>query len=85
MKRAYLGMVVYGRLCMYIGHLLDMCCALGRPATEIKHVWQGARSKAATMARTVRDANLQTREARGRLLARGKPYFRLMEEGLHIG
>jgi integrase len=37
------------------------------------------------MARTIRDANLQTREARGRLKARGKPYYRTIEEGLHLG
>src|ERR1700733_8054907 len=37
------------------------------------------------MARTVRDASLQTREARGRLKARGKPYYRAIEEGLHLG
>src|ERR1700761_9217595 len=37
------------------------------------------------MARTVRDANLEKREARRRLIARGKPYYRVMEEGLHLG
>lgn len=37
------------------------------------------------MARTVRDTNLEKREARRRLLARGKPYYRLMEEGVHLG
>jgi integrase len=37
------------------------------------------------MARTVRDANLQTREARGRLKPQGKPYYRTIEEGLHLG
>lgn len=37
------------------------------------------------MARTVRDANLQKREARLRLSARRKPYYRVMEEGLHLG
>jgi integrase len=37
------------------------------------------------MARTVRDANLEKREARRRLSARRKPYYRVMEEGLHIG
>src|SRR5258708_36700486 len=37
------------------------------------------------MARTVRDALLDTRTARGRLKARGKPYFRTMEPGLHLG
>jgi integrase len=37
------------------------------------------------MARTVRDASLETRAARGRLKPRPKPYFRFLEEGLHLG
>lgn len=37
------------------------------------------------MARTVRDAMLETRTARARLKARGKPYWRGLEPGLHIG
>jgi|SoiMethySBSTD1v2_1073268.scaffolds.fasta_scaffold25984_2 integrase len=37
------------------------------------------------MARTVRDNNLETRAARGRLKPRGKPYYRALDEGLHIG
>jgi integrase len=37
------------------------------------------------MARTIRDANLETRAARGRLAPRGKPYYRTIEEGLHLG
>jgi integrase len=37
------------------------------------------------MARTVRDANLDSRTARSRLKARGKPYFRTLEPGLHLG
>ena len=37
------------------------------------------------MARTVRDTNLETRSARLRLAARGKPYWRLLEMGLHLG
>jgi hypothetical protein len=37
------------------------------------------------MARTVKDANLATGEARRRLEARGKPYYRVIDEGLHIG
>jgi integrase len=37
------------------------------------------------MARTIRDTALQTREARGRLKPRGKPYYRAIEEGLHLG
>ncbi|MCJ2055654.1 site-specific integrase [Methylobacterium sp. J-048] len=37
------------------------------------------------MARSVRDANLDTRTARQRLLPRGKPYYRTLEPGLHLG
>jgi integrase len=37
------------------------------------------------MARTVRDSNLETRAARGRLKAAGKPYYRAIDEGLHLG
>jgi integrase len=37
------------------------------------------------MARTVRDANLESRTARSRLKASGKPYFRSLEHGLHLG
>ena len=37
------------------------------------------------MARTVADRNLGTREARRRLPARRKPYWRSIERGLHLG
>ena len=37
------------------------------------------------MARMVRDAALETRSARARLKPRGKPYYRSLEEGLHLG
>ena len=37
------------------------------------------------MPRKVRDSNLETRTARGRLKVAHKPYFRLIEPGLHIG
>jgi integrase len=37
------------------------------------------------MPRTLRDASLETRAARGRLKARGKPYYRALEPGLHLG
>jgi integrase len=37
------------------------------------------------MARTLNDQNLKDRAARGRLEARGKPHYRLIEEGLHLG
>lgn len=37
------------------------------------------------MARKIRDAELDTREARGKLKPRGKPYWRTIERGLHLG
>jgi integrase len=37
------------------------------------------------MARTVRDSKLGTRKARLELQARGKPYYRAIEPGLHLG
>jgi integrase len=37
------------------------------------------------MPRKVRDSNLETRTARARLKTRHKPYFRLIEPGLHLG
>jgi len=37
------------------------------------------------MARTIRDASLETRTARARLKPRGKPYYRAIEPGLHLG
>jgi hypothetical protein len=37
------------------------------------------------MARTVRDAALVTRSARLRLSSRTKPYWRMLEQGLHLG
>src|ERR1700736_5762876 len=37
------------------------------------------------MARTLRDIKLDSREARAKLKVRGKPYWRLLEGGLHLG
>ena len=37
------------------------------------------------MARSIREVNLSTRAARERLESSGKPYFRHLDEGLHIG
>jgi integrase len=37
------------------------------------------------VARTIKDTSLDTRAARGRLMPRGKPYYRKIEEGLHLG
>ena len=37
------------------------------------------------MARTIKDTSLDTRTARAKLKPRGKPYYRKLEEGLHLG
>jgi hypothetical protein len=37
------------------------------------------------MARIIKDVALETRAARERLKPRGKPYYRIVEEGLHLG
>jgi len=37
------------------------------------------------MARKVRDKALDSRDARGKLKARGKPYYREIERGVHLG
>src|SRR4051794_3502981 len=37
------------------------------------------------MARSVRDSTLDTRTARARLKPAGKPYYRALDPGLHIG
>src|SRR5580698_6691882 len=37
------------------------------------------------MARTLRNAILETRTARSRLKGRGKPYYCKIQEGLHLG
>lgn len=37
------------------------------------------------MARTVRDSSMDTRAARARLAQRHKPYYRLIDQGCHLG
>jgi integrase len=37
------------------------------------------------MARRVKDATLDSKDARRKLKARGKPYYRVIERGLHLG
>jgi len=37
------------------------------------------------MARRVRDASLESRAARSKLQARGKPYYRAIGQGIHLG
>ena len=59
----------------YIGQSVGHAAAALSTAETAGHI----------MARTVRDASLESRAARSRLKARGKPYWRLLEEGLHLG
>src|SRR5262245_34355052 len=52
----------------------------------IRHVyWTRIGPEEPLMPRKVRDANLETRTARRRLPLRHKPFFRLIEPGLHLG
>jgi integrase len=37
------------------------------------------------MARTVQDSKIGNRESRSKLPARGRPYWRMVQEGLHVG
>ncbi len=37
------------------------------------------------MAKRVRDADLETKAARFKLKARGKPYYKVIGQGLHVG
>jgi hypothetical protein len=37
------------------------------------------------VARKVKDQSLDSRTARGKLKARGKPYYRAIDPGLHLG
>lgn len=48
-------------------------------------VSNGDAEKGAIMARAVRDARLESRAARERLSPSGKPYYRTLDPGLHLG
>lgn len=47
--------------------------------------WTSLDTGGGPMARRVRDSLLDNREARQRLKVRGKPYWRLIEQGTHLG
>src|SRR5262249_2421196 len=68
--RLYSYLLVSAYTRTYIGHLLD---------TGLLPPWGAA------MARTIKDASLDSRTARGRLPSRGKPHYRQLEPGLHLG
>src|SRR5947207_13795251 len=54
---------------------------VGEGAKRATTVMSGGRE----MARTIKDTSLDTRTARAKLKPRGKPYYRKLEEGLHLG
>src|SRR5215469_16317965 len=51
---------------------------------KVGKIFPGTRG-GSTMARTVREASLATRSARLRLAINSKPYWRVIEQGLHLG
>src|SRR5262249_41504719 len=64
-----------------------LCLLASACLTACSHVyWTDCWTRSGgAMARTVKDTSLDKREARRRLSPRGKPYYRLLEEGLHLG
>jgi integrase len=56
----------------------------GRPVTDNRQK-VGKKFETTIMARTVRDATLASRSARLRLAVVSKPYWRVLEQGLHLG
>jgi integrase len=67
--------IVQARLTTYIGHSLDRC------VTGL----HGDNTEETRVARTVRDQTLESRTARARLKPSGKPYYRSIDPGLHLG
>jgi hypothetical protein len=53
--------------------------------TSSAPVYKASVGQGSSMPRSLRDNNLETRTARLRLEARGKPYWRLIQTGLHVG
>jgi hypothetical protein len=71
----------------YISRALSLSLPLvvrGRSPTDNRQK-VGKKFSALIMARTVRGASLATRSARLRLAVTSKPYWRLIEQGLHLG
>src|SRR5262249_30231349 len=80
----YLSVLVNGCLPLYIGHLLVHARAC--PTITVRagrH--SGKLGEILDMARRVLDKRLDSRDARRRLKIRGKPYYRTIERGLHLG
>jgi integrase len=73
-------MPVFGYISTLIGHQLDTEPFRPEPAAGCPTLhWTP------NMAKTLRDSQLESRTARSKLSARGKPYWRLIEPGLHLG
>ena len=47
--------------------------------------WTSLGDEAKSVSRTAREVNLSTRAARERLKPSGKPYYRSLDQGLHLG
>src|SRR5262249_47830328 len=75
--------IVHGRLPPYIGQILDRGLSPAVGCKEYRTILDT--EGLSPMARTIRDTNLESRTARSRLRARGKPYYRSIEPGLHLG
>jgi len=69
---ALLFVLVHGCFPLYIGQTLVTMSTVSN-------------KEGATMARRVHDKALDSRDARRRLKIRGKPYYRAIERGLHLG
>ena len=73
---------LYGSLHVYwtfVGHGLLYCACSG--CSSVGQCW----TRKGAMARTLKDSKLDKAEARRKLEARGKPFYRLIEEGLRLG
>src|SRR5690349_24635341 len=51
----------------------------------LPHILDTCWTNGVKLARTVRDASLDSRSARARLKVRAKPYYRSLDPGLHLG
>jgi hypothetical protein len=77
-------MLVYGCFCPYIGQRLDIA-RFSVAAVQAEAGIRGLGHGVGHMARKVRDATLDSKDARRKLKSRGKPYYRAIERGLHLG
>ena len=72
--------------CVACKHPDVTCTFVHACLSSSDHVyWGSVGERRQPMARTVRDANPETRTARARLKSRKKPYWRSIDRGLHLG